>query len=129
MTTPIGLNEDRRLRWVPSATALDIATRALESQPDADMAVVPMYQPGKIYGIWQVGQRVETVEAGFEDVLLAVNSHTPSGAIPSLITVRDTAFQRASEALREHGKGTTSYAVVSRDGSCAVFEEVLSDRG
>lgn len=128
MTATIEPAEDLRRRWRPSPNAVDAAVRALQNTPDADLAIVPMYQPGKAFGFWTVGQQVETVDAGPDDVLLAVSGHEPRNNLPAFRTAQDVAFERASAKLAEHGRGTTAYAVVRRDATWAVFEEILSAR-
>lgn len=128
MTTTVDPAEDLRRRWRPSPSAVEAAVRALQNAPDADMAVVPMYQPGKTFGFWTVGQQVETVDGGPDDVLLAVTGHEPKNNVLAFRAAQDIAFERASAKLAEHGRGTTAYAVVRRDATWAVFEEVLSAR-
>lgn len=122
------LMEDLRRTWRPSDTALTAAVHALEARPDADVAVVPLYQPGKRYGQWTLGQRVCSVEAEPDQVLLAMKGRVEDGDVPGLHIVRDTAFDLAMAALRGHGdgKGTTAYAIVRRDRTFTVFEEILS---
>jgi hypothetical protein len=53
--------EDLRLRWLPTDRSVRHARALLAAEPTADVAVVPMFQPGKQYGIWTVGQLVSTV--------------------------------------------------------------------
>lgn len=54
--------EDLRRRWMPAQRAVRHGRALLAAEPDADLAVVPLYQPGKQYGIWLFGQPVQTVE-------------------------------------------------------------------
>lgn len=126
MSTTTDPAEDLQRRWRPSATAVAAAMAALEATAEADVAVIPMYQPGKVYDIWEIGQRVETVELEQPDVLLAVNSHNPEGTVPGVSAMKDRAFELAKQALAAEGGGTTAYAVLRRNGRCSVFEEILS---
>lgn len=130
MTTSADPSEDLRRRWIPDKAAVQAALDALEGEPAAEVAVIPMYQPGKTYGIWDVGQRVETIALTGDDVLLAVNSSATDGPVPGVRAAQDKAFELASLALAGcgDGKGTTAYAVVRRNGRTAVFEEILSAR-
>jgi hypothetical protein len=113
---------DMTQRWWPTDTAVKQAKAALDAQPDADLAAIPMVQPGKTRGYWKVGQAVETVEG---QVFLGVNADNGRGAVPSWSEARNSAAEAASEA-RGDRPGTVAYAVVARDDDqVAVFEDVL----
>lgn len=131
MTTKTDQWDDLRRRFGPTKTAVAAAHAALMNHADADVAVVPLYMPGKSYAAWTTGQQVETVELSGDDVLVGADSRRPSGSIPAgeVPAVRDMivrAFELASAALAEHGPGTTGYAIVRPDGTVTVFEEILS---
>lgn len=112
--------EDLRARWLPTRRSVGHARALLVAEPTADVAVVPMFQPGKQYGIWTVGQPVSTV-AGV--VFVAVNGFEPAVGVPSLSWARNAACLLARERLRAGGRGgTVAYAVVRSD-SVVVFED------
>lgn len=116
--------EDLRLRWLPTSRSVRHARALLAAEPAADVALVPMYQPGKQYGIWLTGQRVSTVPGV---VFVAVNSFEPAAGIPSVSWARHAACLLAREQLRADGRGgTVAYAIVRSD-SVAVFEEFRDD--
>jgi len=48
--------DDLNTRWHPSAEAEQKARDLLVAKPCADMAIVPLVQPGKVHGIWDTGQ-------------------------------------------------------------------------
>lgn len=121
-------HEDRRIRFRPSPAAVQAAVASLETHPDAEAVVVPMYMPGKTYNCWTVGQRVLSVELPASLMLLGVTNRRPESQLPTIDERRQEAFDLAMAALAEHGHGTTAYAVVRRDGSAMVFEEILSAR-
>ncbi len=53
--------EDLRARWLPTDASVRRARALLDAEPRAGLAAIPMVQPGKHYGIWTVGQEVQTV--------------------------------------------------------------------
>lgn len=129
--------QDRLRRWNPHPVAVRHAHVLLAAEPEADLAVIPMFQPGKTYGWWTSGQEVHTV---FGVVLLSQNTSTPTGQIPSHIWARDTAATIATERLRSYitdnpgmrakdgGPGTVAWATVHRDGAdTPVFEDPAPD--
>jgi hypothetical protein len=118
MTTP---REDLTARWLPTGTAIRHAVALLEAEPRADLAAIPMIQPGKEHGIWITGQAVETVPGV---VFIGANSFDPhpSGEVPSYAWARNAAAQIAREALGDR-PGTVAWATVERDGHVAVFED------
>lgn len=141
ITHPFGLpltdnEQDRIRRWNPHPQAVHLARTLLAAAPDADMAVLPMYQPGKTYGFWRSGQPVHTVHGV---VLLARNSFDTTGQIPEYPWARDMAARIAADRLlsyaAEHpeirnsggGTGTVAWATVHADGPRAgVFEDIIA---
>lgn len=123
--SPIDPYQDQRERYRPSPKAVTTALAALKAEPAAEAVVVPMWQPGKSYGIWRVGQVVASIELEGDDVLLA---YPPHGCGPTIRDQQDKAYELAGAELAKHGAGTTSYAVVRPEGTWAVFEEILSAR-
>lgn len=115
--------DDMAARWLPSDEAVRQARAALDAEPRADLAAIPMVQPGKTRRIWTVGQPVETVE---DLVFLGVNSSGDEGRgpVPSWSAARDAASE-AAKAARGDRPGTVAYAVVSRDGHVTVVEDVF----
>ena len=110
---------DLQERWLPEQSAIDLAVRRLASNPTADYAAVPMYQPGKEFGWWALGQEVCTVP---DVVFIGVNSFESRGDVPSFAWARNA----AAEVAREHlaGRpGTVGWACVNREGHAAVFED------
>lgn len=117
--------QDMRARWCPSESAVKHAVALLNVEPFADYAVVPMVQPGKHYGCWEVGQEVVTVPGV---VLLAVNNSTSeplpyATPVPGYSWARNEAWEIARRYLAD-ADGTTAYANISRDGTFAVFEDI-----
>lgn len=129
--------QDRVGRWNPHPAAVRHARALLAAEPEADLAVIPMFQPGKVRGWWVSGQRVHTVHGV---VLLSQNTFRPTGRIPSHSWVRDLAATIAADRLRayaaEHpeiraedgGIGTVAWATVRRDTDhTPVFEDIALD--
>lgn len=114
-------HQDLRERWLPTGDAVQRALALLEAEPDADVAVIPMYQPGKTYGIWTVGQEVCTVSGR---AFLAVDSFERRGDLPDYGWARDAASKFARATMGDL-PGTTAWAVVRRDGTAVVFEDIL----
>jgi hypothetical protein len=113
--------DDMRTRWLPTPAAVRHARALLAAEPDAEMAVIPMYQPGKRHGWWEVGQEVVTV-AGV--VFLGVSAFEPpaDSPVPSYSWARHAATELAEAQLGDR-PGTVAYAVVSApDGDVSVFE-------
>lgn len=134
--------EDLRTRWWPAPTAVAHAKALLAAEPAADMAVIPMYQPGKQVGLWTYGQEVRTVHGV---IFLAANRFTDpepgSAPIPPYSWARNAAEDVAAtervaswkarctaDPSRMHAPGTTGHATVTRDPQAddginiAVFE-------
>lgn len=136
MTETVTPEADMRARWLPASTAIAHAKVLLTAEPAADMAVIPMYQPGKDRGIWTTGQEVRTIHGV---VILAANRwedpEPGSPPIPPYTWARATAEDIAAAARvaawktrtarGPHRPGTTAYAVVFRDGNVSVFEGCL----
>lgn len=120
MTSYIDPGEDMRRRWLPTNRAVRHARILLAAEPAADVAVIPMYQPGKQHGIWLTGQTVITVPGV---VFIASNSFIVAGLIPGASWARDAACDIARDRLRAQGQdGTVAYAMV-RLSSVVVFED------
>ena len=113
--------QDMQDRWRPTETAVNHAVALLKAEPRADFALVPLVQPGKEYGWWEIGQKVETVPGV---VILSVNSFKAGADIPSHSWARNATSQVAKRVLGD-APGTVSYASISRDGTWAVFEDIL----
>ena len=126
------IEQDMRDRWLPADTAIAHAKALLAAEPNADIAVIPMVQPGKNRGIWVFGQEVVTVPGV---VILASNSDDGRAGVPGYPHARKFAELIAGEVRVELWKqardatgrlvspGTTAHAVVERDGQAAVFED------
>lgn len=111
---------DMRLRMLPTETSIRHAKALLDAEPLADVAVIPMYFPGKRRGWWEISQEVRTVPGV---VFVAVNSFEASEHVPSASWARDTASNMAKEAMQV--EGTTGWAYVWRDGHVSVTEDIL----
>jgi hypothetical protein len=113
--------QDMLARWLPSADAQAHARALLEAEPRADMAVIPMVQPGKVAGVWTTGQEVETVPGV---IFLGRNSFEEwrGQVVPSLAWARTAALELARAYLADL-PGTVAYVTVGRDGHVAVFED------
>lgn len=114
---------DLRARWRPTDTAVRHAVALLNAEPAADLAAIPMVQPGKTYGCWRVGEQVETVPGA---VFLGVNSFdVPEGSpVPSYSLARHWASEVARAHLGDR-EGTVSWVTVRRDGNWSVSEDIL----
>lgn len=112
---------DLRARWQPTETAVAHAAEVLADLPEADYALVPMWLPGKTYGIWTIGQPVFTAEG---EVFTCVNrpGDTSGRTVPSFGAARAAAVTAADRGLCGR-PGTIGYAVISRDSTWAVFED------
>jgi hypothetical protein len=113
--------EDMRARWQPSEAAVRHARALLDAEPRADLAAIPMIQPGKAHGWWTAGQEVRTVAGA---VFIGVNRFdVEDGAeVPSYSWARNAASDVARAALGGQ-PGTVAWATVHRDGHAAVFED------
>jgi hypothetical protein len=123
---------DLRARWLPTPFAIAHATALLDAEPSADIAIIPMIQPGKTRGIWTTGQEVRTI-AGV--VFIAANDDTGNDRVNGYQWAREACRQLAGQALADswkahsdadrprHAPGTTAHAVVTRDGNASVFED------
>lgn len=128
-------DQDRQRRWLPHPQAVRHAQALLNAEPRADLALIPMYLPGKTEGFWASGQPVHTV-AGV--VLLSQNTFRPTGFVPGHSWARDMAARIAALELhawaaahptvgnRTGQIGTVGWATVHRDGFVAVSEDCLS---
>lgn len=117
--TELTAKQDLESRWLPEPAAIAVAVAALNAEPSADYAAIPLYQPGKTFGVWETGQQVVTVRGA---VFLGVNSFDPTGPVLSFSWARNAASEVAREILGDR-PGTVAFASVDRDGHAAVFED------
>lgn len=109
---PTEAEADLAARLVPDPAALQRAIAALTARNTPDtLAVIPLALPGKTRGIWTTGQVVVTVPALWL---------TPGRDMRDATDAADRAA-RGWMTYRDQ-TGTTAYALVHRDGTCAVFE-------
>lgn len=115
--------QDKNTRWRPSEASVRLAVAALKSSPYADVAAVPMVQPGKTYGWWEIGQQFTTVPGV---VFIGANSFdVPDEAdVPSYAWARNEAASLARTYLGD-APGTVAWASIREDGTWAVFEDCL----
>ena len=106
---------DMRQRWVLSADAMLTATRIFEALPKAEHVIFPQLLPGKIRGVWEIGQEVRTVAA-----TLICGPEFMDYAVARSAAVD---IARARLAERYAGVGVAGWGVVHRDGTFAVFED------
>jgi hypothetical protein len=113
---------DMKTRLLPTDQAVDHANALLLAEPAADVAVIPMYLPGKQRGIWTIGQEVHTVPGV---LFLATTGYHPAPGVPSLSWARSTACDIAREVLRADPRGgTVAYVIVESDvDGVAVYED------
>ena len=111
---------DLAARWLPTEQATQDARRALHSTPEAVLALVPLYQPGKAHGIWVTGQQVETVP---HMIILCIDHDRPV-ADEAILTYSQATHLAEAAGLAHLGNraGTTAYALVDRAGHVIVFE-------
>lgn len=122
--------QDMEERWLPTPESIDQAVALLNATPAADLALIPMIQPGKDRSVWSLSQEVYTVPGV---IVLAANRDEapPFSPVSTYSQARGyvgiVARRALEEVLRgrepEDGKGTTAYAVVERTGHAAVFED------
>lgn len=123
------VEKDMRLNMVPAPLAVVMAEKLLESDSRADVAVIPLYFPGKQRHWWTVGQETETV---LGVVILAVNStfaqapgnRDPETGFPTVSWARNAASKIAKDFLGDR-EGTTGWAYIWRDGTFSVTEDLL----
>lgn len=113
---------DRVTRNNPSGVAVLYARALLAAEPRADVAVIPMYWPGKEPGWWVDGQEVCTVPG-----VVFVSARRPTAAagseLPSYSWARDAAADIAWRMLGDR-EGVAGWASVRRDSAQAgVFED------
>lgn len=100
---PTAADQDLALRWMASPEQTVEAMALLATLPArVEYVYAALALPGKIRGIWRVGQPVEHLPGAYLD--------------------RDAASAAAVAALADR-PGTPSYAVIYRDGYAAVFED------
>lgn len=122
---------DMRERWLPTDAAIRHAQALLAAEPNADLALVPLLQPGKNRSVWTIGQEVLTLPG----VVILASNDDGRGDILGYHTARRyceiiageyqvTVWKErrdASDGLVS--PGTTAHAVVTRDGNASVFED------
>jgi hypothetical protein len=86
-----------------------------------------MWLPGKIHGIWTMGQPVYTAEG---QAFACVNrpGDTSGRTVPSFGVARNQAAIAANRGLAGRA-GTIGYASIDRDGVWAVFEDFAAMGG
>lgn len=108
--------------WLPTHKQIAVAVAMLNADPTADHVIVPLALPGKERHVWSLGQTCEPV-GGF---WLVLNRETrPGEAAYDHGAARNAAEHAARVFLNAHHKdrgGSTSYAVIWRDGHAAVWE-------
>jgi len=125
------IEQDKLDRWQPADTAIAHAKALLAAEPNADLAVIPMVQPGKNRGIWVLGQEVVTVPG----VVILANADGGRGGVTGYPHARKFAeliagavqveiWRQARDATgRLMSPGTTAHAAVYRDGNVIVTED------
>jgi hypothetical protein len=114
------LEQDRVTRWQPDPRAVAQARAILATYGGStnELAVIPMYQPGKERGIWEMGQQVVTVRGA----IFTGNHHESGNGLLSYAWAREAAAQVAEAQLGD-AAGTAAYAVVRADSEhTPVFE-------
>lgn len=110
--------EDLAARWVPDPLAVEVARAVLGALPPGDfLAAIPMFQPGKSYGVWLTGQEVVTVHGA---VFWGLNRWGAEDCPASYSWARNAAAGAARAGLGDR-RGTVAWATVNRDGTWAVF--------
>jgi hypothetical protein len=111
------LDQDRQDRWVPTPQQMRVAAAMLAAEPAATHVLVGLALPGKREGWWTLGQPVEPAPGYF----LAADTRRKDGTVPDYSQARDLADQAAGAQLAGRA-GTSSYAVIHRDGYAGMFE-------
>lgn len=116
------IEQDLRGRWRPSEEQIAAAVAALAAGPaEATTAVVPLALPGKLHGIWDLGQVVEPGEGCWLG-----DSKAWDGPL-AYHGATDAADRAAVEQLGDR-EGQSGYATIGRGGSWAVWEGFAADR-
>lgn len=103
-------------RMAPTDEGVAAAVAAMTAA-GTEMAILPIAFPGKTYGVWTIGERVEHPEG----VWPVNNNNDPDIGFRSGTAAATTV---AAKYLGEE-PGTVGYVVVRLDG-WSVFEEILS---
>lgn len=116
------IQQDLRDRWMPSEQQIADALAALAAGPaQTTTAVVPLALPGKVHGVWDLGQVVEPGEGCW-----LADSKAWDGPL-AYHAATDAADRAAAEQLGDR-EGQSGYATVSRNGYWAVWEGFAADR-
>ena len=110
------LHDDLTARMKPAWLDIEIARFAIEEE-GTEMALTPIFFPGKEYGIWTADTEVDTVTYA-----VACNNDD------SYRDARESVLLEAVKAMGER-PGTVGYVVhriVDGETAWAVFEEILS---
>ena len=110
------LHADLTARMKPAWLDIEIARFAIEEE-GTEMALTPIFFPGKEYGIWTADTEVDTVTYA-----VACNNDD------SYRDARETVLLEAVKAMGER-PGTVGYVVhriVDGETAWSVFEEILS---
>jgi hypothetical protein len=125
--TPTAVEKDMRERYLPTPEAIKVARTMLLATPEANVALVPMFCPGKQRGIWTMGQPVETVPG---IVVLAKDHDLTRGEIDRgeyrTVAGYGQALTYVGVAATMHAdgiEGVIAHAVIERSGHAAVFED------
>lgn len=119
--SPAGAADDLHRRWLPSPEQVTNAQALLQTVPPAErsehLAVVPLAQPGKTYGFWDIGQPVVCLPG----VWLGNNA---AGATANPLFEARTEAEKVAQAWLNDNDlpGTIAVAYISEDGHAAVFE-------
>lgn len=113
-TTTTNPADDLRMRMVTSDEQMAEALAALEGNDSFEFALVPLAYPNKDRGFWTLGQEVIQPAGAF---VLCNNDDSYREA-------RQTVCAFAASLMEQ---GMTGYAVVRRDGSAAMFEDMSAD--
>lgn len=112
----MNLYDDLTARMKPAEADIEIARFALEEE-GTEMALTPIFFPGKEYGIWAADTEVDSVTYA-----VACNNDD------SYREARETVVLEAVKAMGER-PGTVGYVVhrvVDGETAWSVFEEILS---
>jgi hypothetical protein len=108
------LDNDRVIRWQPSAEQLRWARALFATEPGLGRVFVALAHPGKTSGCWMLDTKVEHVP-GLWPVSQGREHDNAYRA------ARNEAWYAAQRWLGDR-KGTTSYVVIDRDGNTPAFE-------
>lgn len=112
---------DLSARWLPSPEQVKAGLAVLATVPAGQrerfIAVVPLAQPGKQFGIWEFGQKVVPLPGVW------VGENTAEATVYPLRRAQDAAEEVARAWLASEGlSGTVAVALIRPDESVAVFE-------